>query len=189
MRIVGGTFRGRVLMAPVNKVTRPTADRVREALFDILMSRALAEGREGLEGTAMLDVFAGTGALGFEALSRGADRVTFIENDPTALGVIGENVRKLGVGDRATLLRGDATQPPKAPATFDLVMLDAPYRSGLAAPALVALTKRGWIAPGATIIVEVASGEPFPSPDKTLAVADERRYGAAKLIFLAPVTS
>lgn len=189
MRIVGGTFRGRVLMAPINKVTRPTADRVREALFDILISRALAEGRDALEGTAVLDVFAGTGALGFEALSRGADRVTFIENDPASLGVIAENVRKLGVGDRVTLLRVDATQPPKPAAAFDLVMLDAPYRSGLAAPALVALTKRGWIAPGATIVVEVAAGEPFPSPDKMLAVTDERRYGAAKLIFLALATS
>lgn len=187
MRIVGGAFRGRGLMAPMNKVTRPTADRVREALFDILVSAALAEGREGLEGIAALDVFAGSGALGFEALSRGAAHVAFIENEPGALSVIGENIRKLNVVNRATILHLDATRLPKATKTYDLVMLDAPYGSGLATPALAGLVKQGWLGAAPTIVVEVAGGEPFASPDKALAVTDERRYGAARLVFLERV--
>lgn len=184
MRIVGGVFRGRVLSAPSDRATRPTADRVREALFDILMSAALADGADDLARLAVLDVFAGTGALGFEALSRGAARVGFVENDAKALVIIAENIRKLGVGDRATLLRFDATKPPKATAPFDLVMLDPPYRSGLAAPALAALLKQGWIAPNALMVVEVAAGEPFKPLGSDFAITDERKYGAAKLIFL-----
>jgi len=184
MRIVGGSFRGRVLMAPMGKVTRPTADRVRESLFNILASAAIAEGREGLEGLSVLDVFAGTGALGFEALSRGADHVAFVENDNAALAVIGENIRKLGVLDRALLLRLDATRPPKASRAYDLAMFDAPYRSGLAIPALLALDKAGWIAAAPTIVVEVAAGEPFAAPDRKFAITEERKYGAARLVFL-----
>ena len=184
MRIVGGTFRGRVLMAPVGRVTRPTADRVRESLFNILASAAVAEGEEGLEGAAVLDVFAGTGALGFEALSRGASQVAFIENDDTALQVIGENIRKLGVLDRTTLLRIDATRPPKAKQAYDLAMFDAPYRSGLAGPALAALDKAGWIGPAPVIVIEVAAGEPFAPPSGRFVITDERKYGAARLVFL-----
>jgi 16S rRNA (guanine966-N2)-methyltransferase len=184
LRIVGGAFRGRVLMAPMDRATRPTADRVREALFDILMSAALADGAADLGAFAVLDVFAGTGALGFEALSRGAARCAFIENDSNALAVIGENIRKLGVGERATLLRFDATKPPKPTAPFDLVFLDPPYRSGLAMPALDALAKRGWLAPGARAVIEIAAGEPFKLDGSPFAIADERKYGAAKLIFL-----
>jgi 16S rRNA (guanine966-N2)-methyltransferase len=172
-------------MAPTDRVTRPTADRVREALFDILLSAALAEGAADLGAIAALDVFAGSGALGFEALSRGAARAGFIENAPGPQSVIGENIRKLGVGARAALLRFDATKPPKATQPYDLIMLDPPYRSGLAGPALEALLKRGWIAPNARAIVEVSAGEPFAAPGPAFAITDERKYGAAKLIFLS----
>ena len=170
-------------------MTRPTADRVREALFDILLSAALAEGKDDLAGIAVLDVFAGSGALGFEALSRGATRAAFIETELDALSVLGANIRKLGVADRATPLRFDATKPPKAASGYDLVMLDPPYRSGLAGPTLSALLKRGWIAPAATLVVEVAAGEPFAPPDGDFAITDERKYGAARLVFLTPVIS
>ena len=189
MRIVGGTFRGRVLTAPMGRATRPTADRVREALFDILMSAALTEGQGDLSECAVLDVFAGTGALGFEALSRGARTVGFIENDPGALAVIAENIRKLGVVDRSALLRVDATKPPKAKQAYDLVLLDPPYRSGLAIPALTALGKNGWLAPTMRAVVEVAAGEPLAVPGQSFAITDERKYGAAKLVFLANATS
>ena len=189
MRIVGGEFRGRVLMAPPGRATRPTADRVREALFDILASAALARGATGLEGVAALDVFAGSGALGFEALSRGAARAAFVENDPAALAVLAANIRKLGVEDRAAILRQDATRLGKTAAHFGLVMLDPPYRSGLAPAALAALARHGWIGPGATIVVEVAAGEPFAPPEGLFAIADERRYGAARLVFLAAAIS
>lgn len=171
------------MLAPKGRATRPTADRVREALFDILIGAALAQGGTGLDGIAALDVFAGSGALGFEALSRGARRVAFIENDPGALAVLAANIRKLGVEDRATVLRLDATRPPKATAPFDLIVLDPPYRSGLAAPALAALLKRGWIAPAAQAVVEVAAGEAFGPPDG-FTIRDERKYGAARLVFV-----
>ncbi len=187
MRIVGGAFRARVLLAPSGRATRPTADRVREALFDILTSAALARGETGLEGIAVLDAFAGSGALGFEALSRGAAHATFLENDPAAGSVIAQNIRKLGVEDRALLLRADALKPPKARAPCALVLLDPPYRSGLVAPSLVALRKMGWIAEGASIVAELAAGEPFCPPEGAFAQTDERRYGAARLVFLAPV--
>jgi 16S rRNA (guanine966-N2)-methyltransferase len=183
VRIVGGQFRGRVLSSPEGSVTRPTADRVRESLFNILASAAIAEGRDELDGIAVLDVFAGTGALGFEALSRGAAHVSFVENAADALRVIGENIRKLGVADRTALLRFDATKPPKATKPHDLVLFDAPYRSGLALPSLLALDKMGWIAPNPTIVVEVASNEPLKAPDR-FAITDERKYGAARLVFL-----
>ncbi len=178
MRIVGGEFRGRVLLSPEGRVTRPTADRVREALFNILT------GGDDLDGITVLDVFAGTGALGCEALSRGAAHVAFIENDPAALAVIGENIKKLGVADRASVLRLDATKPAKAAKPFDLVMLDAPYRSGLAGAAILALDNMGWLAKDPTITVEVAAAEPFKAPGKDFEITDERKYGAARVVFV-----
>ncbi len=189
MRIVGGQFRGRVLISPDGRATRPTADRVREAVFNILASAVIAEGRDDLEGMSVLDVFAGTGALGFEAISRGAGPVAFVENDSAALKVIGENIRKLGAMDRTTLSRFDATKPPKAARSYDLVMFDAPYRSGLTGPALMALDKMGWIGPAPTIIAEVAAGEPFKSPDRGFEITDERKYGAARVVFLQRVAA
>jgi 16S rRNA (guanine966-N2)-methyltransferase len=178
VRIVGGQFRGRVLFSPEGKVTRPTADRVREALFNILT------GGDDLDSIAVLDVFAGTGALGFEALSRGAAHVSFIETDVTALQVIGENVRKLGVRDRVALHRLDATKPTKATKPFDLIMFDPPYRTGLAGTALLALDKMGWIGANPTITIEVASAEPFKPPSPAFEITDERKYGAARVVFL-----
>jgi 16S rRNA (guanine966-N2)-methyltransferase len=181
VRIVGGAFRGRVLLSPEGRVTRPTADRVREALFNILT------GGDDLDGITVLDVFAGTGALGFEALSRGASQVTFIENDPAALQVIGGNIKTLGVADRAAVLRLDATKPPKAQKPFDLAMFDAPYRSGLAGVAILALDRMGWLAKDPTITVEVAAAEPFKAPGKDFEITDERKYGAARVVFVRRV--
>jgi 16S rRNA (guanine966-N2)-methyltransferase len=180
MRIVAGQFRGRVLSAPAGSATRPTADRAKEALFNIL-----AHGQPPLDGARVLDAFAGSGALGLEALSRGAGHAVFLEADPTAIAVIRANIRKLGIDDRTTVLRADATRPPKASAPCDLVLMDPPYRSGLAQPALQALSVQGWLAAEARIIVEVAAAEPFASPLEGWAVTDERTYGAARLVFLS----
>ena len=179
MLIIAGRHKGRVLAAPQGLATRPTADRVREALFNIL-----AHGATELAGARVLDAFAGSGALGLEALSRGAGQVTFLENDPQAAAIIEANLRKLGAGSQALLLRADATRPPKAPAPATLVMMDPPYKSDLATLALPALAAAGWLAEEALVVVEVAAGEPLKSPLPGWGVTDERAYGAARLVFL-----
>jgi 16S rRNA (guanine966-N2)-methyltransferase len=181
MRLIAGRFRGRVLAAPEGMTTRPTADRVRESLFNIL-----AHGEPALRGAHVADVFAGSGALGLEALSRGAAKVTFFEIDPKPLTVIAANIRKLGCTDQASLLKADALQPPKADRECQFLLLDPPYKSGLAAPALLALAAQSWIAPDARIVVEVAAAEGFQSPLAEFPIADERKYGASRLVFLAP---
>lgn len=180
MRLVAGRFRGRVLAAPEGSTTRPTADRVRESLFNIL-----AHGEPELRGARVADVFAGSGALGLEALSRGAAHVTFFESAYPAQAVIAGNLKKLGCEAEASLVRQDALKPPKAPAPCRILLLDPPYKSGLATPALVNLAAQGWIAPDARIVVEVAAAEDFTSPLAGFSVVDVRKYGAAKLVFLA----
>jgi len=179
MRLVAGRFKGRVLVAPEGMTTRPTADRVRESLFNIL-----AHGEPELRGARVADVFAGSGALGLEALSRGAAHVTFFETAPGAQAVIAANLKKLGCEKEAALVRQDATKPPKAPEPCRFLLLDPPYKSGLVGPALTALAAQGWIAPDARIVVEVAAAEEFTSPLADFVIADERKYGAARLVFL-----
>ena len=184
MRIIGGARRGAKLEAPEGGSIRPTADRVREAVFNILV-----HGIEGgdVEDAVVLDLFAGTGAMGLEALSRGAAHVTFVDSDETALRTLRANVRKLGGETQTTVLRHDATRlgrPPlaaKAPAA--IAFLDPPYRSDLAVPALVALAANGWLADGTLAVVETGAKETFEAPGGFTAI-DERRYGAAKVTFL-----
>lgn len=179
MRIVAGRHKGRVLAAPDGRTTRPTADRVRESLFNIL-----ANGDPSLEDARVLDAFAGSGALGFEALSRGAGHVAFLETEGSAAAIIAANARKLGVERQVTIQRLDATRPGRAREACRVVLMDPPYKCGLAGPALQALHAGGWIAPDAVVVVEVAAGEAFASPVAGLAITDERRYGAARLVFL-----
>lgn len=179
MRIVAGRHKGRVLAAPDGRDTRPTADRVRESLFNIL-----AHGVPELEGAVVLDAFAGSGALGFEALSRGAGHVTFLETDASAFAIIYANAKTLGEDKKVSVQRIDATRPPVARTPCQIILMDPPYKSGQATPALLALHAQGWIAPDALVVVEVAAGEAFHSPIKGLAISDERKYGAARLVFL-----
>lgn len=184
MRIVGGRFRGRSLRAPAGRDVRPTADRTREAVFNIL-----AHGAPGVDfdGASVLDVFAGTGALGLEALSRGAGHVTFIDSDAGALRAIRRNAATLGAWRQVALLKLDATRAPPPPlaaeAPCTLAFLDPPYESGDAAPALAGLAARGWIAAAAVCVVEVAAQEPL-APPPGFTVLDERTYGAARVVFL-----
>lgn len=186
MRIGGGAFRGRRLATPRGRSIRPTSDRVREALFDVLR-HGLRSTRSGPlpDDARVLDVFAGTGALGLEALSRGASHVTFIEKDPAACRVIERNVWTLRVMERTTLLRRDALRPATPPgvSVADVLLMDPPYRSGLAAPALKALRARGWIARGGVCVVEAAADDSF-QPPHGFALVDERRHGDAVLLFL-----
>lgn len=179
MRIVAGRHRGRVLVPPPGRTARPTADRTREALFNILTH---GEGID-LDGAAVVDAFAGTGALGLEALSRGAAHVTFIDNHPAALKVIAANAESLGETAQVTLLARDACNPPPAPRPCSLALLDPPYGSGLAGPCLTALAAAGWLTAGAVCVVEVAAKEDVAAPEGFEAT-DQRSYGAAKLVFL-----
>src|SRR6516162_6966738 len=147
MRIVGGRHRGRRLLAPTGDTVRPTSDRAREALFNILTHGQLADDGIPFAGAAVLDAFAGTGAFGLEALSRGAAEAFFIERDPEAVAVLRRNVASLGESAHAELIPGDATRPPRARAPCAVVFIDPPYGSGLAGPALEALDSAGWLKP------------------------------------------
>lgn len=184
MRIIGGRHRGRALKAPRGSAIRPTSDRAREAIFNILEHRI--EGG-GPAGAAVLDVFAGTGALGLEALSRGAARATFIDSDRAALDCARRNARALGCEGAATFLGLDAARlpppPPDAGGPSSLAFLDAPFGSGLAERALRGLAAKGWIASGTVLAVEVGARESLALPPGYRQL-DERAYGAARVVFL-----
>jgi 16S rRNA (guanine966-N2)-methyltransferase len=183
MRIVAGRHRGRRLLAPPGETVRPTSDRAREALFNILSHGQLAAEGIPFAGAAVLDAFAGTGALGLEALSRGAAEAAFIEQDREALATLRQNIAALGEDGRARIVAGDATRLPRAPSAYALAFLDPPYRSGLAAAALTALDAAGWLAPDALAVVELAAREEL-TPPAGFFLLDERVYGAARLLFL-----
>jgi 16S rRNA (guanine966-N2)-methyltransferase len=181
VRIVAGRFRGRALAAPKGRATRPTSDRAREALFNVLVHRI------GVDfGVARVaDLFAGAGGLGFEALSRGAAHVTFVEDDAAALSALHANAAALGVEGEFDILRADATRlrSVQEGEACTLVFLDPPYGKGLAEPALAALVARGWLAPGAVVVVETGVGEELAVP-AGFALRDERKSGAARLRIL-----
>jgi len=183
MRIVGGSHRGRRLVAPSGDVVRPTSDRAREALFNILSHGDFAASGLPFAGRPVLDAFAGTGALGLEALSRGASEAVFIEREREALAVLRRNLGALGEEDRGQIVAGDATRPPRAALACAVAFLDPPYRSGLAAPALTALAAAGWLTRDALVVIEVAAREDLP-PTAGFGLIDERVYGAARLVFL-----
>ena len=183
MRIVAGRHRGRRLLAPPGDTVRPTSDRAREALFNILSHGQLAAEGIPFAGVAVLDAFAGTGALGLEALSRGAAEAAFIEQDRDALATLRRNIAALGEDAHSRIVPGDATRPPRAPSAYALAFLDPPYRSGLAAAALTALDAAGWLSPDALAVVELAAREHL-APPAGFSLLDERVYGAARLLFL-----
>ncbi len=183
MRIVGGRHRGRRLVAPPGGAVRPTSDRAREALFDILSHGRLAAAGVPFADAAVLDAFAGTGAFGLEALSRGAAEAVFVERDRDALVMLRRNIEALGEAARARIMPGDATRPPRADRRCAVAFLDPPYKSGLAAPALAALDAAGWLAEDALAVVEIAAREEF-APPGGFALVDERVYGAARLVLL-----
>lgn len=178
MRIIAGSHKGRRLTPPKDTSSRPTADRAREALFSILTSRDAIS-----DGCKVLDCFAGTGALGLEALSRGAGHATFMETNPQALSVIKANIAALNMAQACTPIKADATKPPAALHSCDLVFLDPPYNQGLVVPCLESLLRQGWLGQHSTIVVEIAASESIALPAQFLQ-QDERRYGAAKILIL-----
>jgi 16S rRNA (guanine966-N2)-methyltransferase len=183
MRIVGGRHRGRRLVAPPGEAVRPTSDRAREALFDILSHGHFAAEGIPFAEEAVLDAFAGTGALGLEALSRGAAEAIFFEQNPEARAALRRNVASMGETDRAQIRPYDATRPPRAGKRCAVVFIDPPYRSGLAASALAAIDAAGWLTPDALAVIENGAREEF-HPPAGFTRLDERIYGAARLVFL-----
>lgn len=183
MRIVAGKHRGRTLRAPEGRDVRPTSDRARQTLFDMLTHRKFAEANFEFEGVRVADVFCGTGALGLEALSRGAEHAVFMDIDRKAIEAARENAKNLGEDSRATFLQIDATRPPRCDDPCALIFLDPPYRSGLGEKVLAALAEKNWFAPGAIATVEIGATEDLAPPDGFETVA-ERRVGAAKLLIL-----
>lgn len=186
MRIIAGKHRGRRLVAPEGRAVRPTSDRVRAAVFNILDHWSLSDQDPPVAGARVLDACCGSGALGLEALSRGASHCTFLDSSPVSLAVTVANIRSLGEDGRADPRRADATDPPPAVIPCSLVFCDPPYRSGLATPILAALLRRHWVGPGAVAVVEIARGEPEPQ-DERLVLLDRRGYGETEiLIFNVP---
>jgi 16S rRNA (guanine966-N2)-methyltransferase len=185
MRIVGGKFKGRAIAAPAGRDTRPTSDRAREAVFNVL---AHAPWSAGIEGARVLDLFAGSGALGLEAMSRGAAFALFVDTDAAARGAIRDNIEALGLFGATRIHRRDATDLGAKPAglgePFDLVFLDPPYGKGLGEAALACLAPGAWITPQAMIAFEFGVDETPVTPD--FETQDERAFGAAKVRFLKP---
>jgi 16S rRNA (guanine966-N2)-methyltransferase len=184
VRIVGGEFKGRALTAPDGRHTRPTSDRAREAIFNVL---AHADWAPALEGARVMDIFAGSGALGFEAMSRGAAFCLFVETDEAARGAIRDNVETFGLFGTTRVHRRDATQLGQRPGgpseAFDLVFLDPPYHKGLGEKALAALIAGDWLAENATIVFEHASDEDIFVTD-AWEICNAKTYGAARVSFL-----
>ena len=177
MRIIAGTWRGRPLLAPPGRNTRPTSDRAREGLFSMLASRL-----GSFEGLHVADLFAGTGALGLEALSRGAAFCTFVEKERDALDSLRRNLDKLGAGDRADVRAQAAEHAPPPRRLCDLILMDPPYGSGLAQRVLDRIADPTWLAPGGWVSVEL-SGETLAAP-QGLEVETERAFGKARLVLL-----
>jgi len=180
MRIIAGRFKGRLLQAPSGLETRPTSDRLREALFNVL-----AHGYDDpITDARVLDLFAGTGALGLEALSRGAAFVQFVEEAAAARGLIKANIEALGVAGVTKVYRRDATyMGPVAPAEpFSLVFCDPPYGKGLAALALASTLKGGWLTSAALVIIEERADQKDILPEGFETI-EERLYGETKLVF------
>jgi 16S rRNA (guanine966-N2)-methyltransferase len=181
MRVVGGEFRGRPLAAPHSRDIRPTSDRLRETLFDILVHRY----GDSLHGTRVLDLFAGTGALGLEALSRGAAYALFVEEGIEARGLIRRNVETLGLTGRTRIFRRDATRLGQAGTMtpFDLVFADPPYGRGLGEQALAAGLAGSWLKPGAICVLE-ESAKTSVKPVGGFGELEKRNIGDSQLVFL-----
>jgi 16S rRNA (guanine966-N2)-methyltransferase len=184
VRIVAGSLKGRSIVAPEGQGTRPTSDRARQAVFNVLEHAAWAE---PLEGMRVMDLFAGSGALGFEAISRGAAFALFVETDEEARGAIRENADAYHVMGRTRVHRRSAIdlggRPGSDGEAFDLAFLDPPYRKGLGEQTLLRLLEGGWLKPGAIVVFERGSDEPeidTPGYERL----DTRDYGAARVLFL-----
>jgi len=176
VRIIAGEWRGRPLVAPKGDATRPTADRTREALFSMLVSRF-----GSFEGLSIADLFAGSGALGLEALSRGAEKCVFVEQDRAAIDALKANIAKLGAKG-AEVRQGSVLSLPRAVAPMDLVMMDPPYNTGAGAVALDKLGRMGWIGPATLVSIETSKAETIEVAGYVIEA--QRDYGKARITLL-----
>ncbi|HJW80192.1 MAG: 16S rRNA (guanine(966)-N(2))-methyltransferase RsmD [Microvirga sp.] len=180
MRIVGGRLRGRALAGPASDRVRPTSDRLRETIFNVLAHAY----DDPVAGARVLDLFAGTGAMGLEALSRGGAFALFVDDSAAARGLIRQNIEALGLGGETRLFRRDATRMGKAApnAPFSLVFCDPPYGKDLAPKALISCAGGGWLAPGALVVVEEAQGVEVALPEGFTEL-QRRDYGETQVVF------
>jgi 16S rRNA (guanine966-N2)-methyltransferase len=181
MRVVGGRLKGRNLASPASRDIRPTADRLREAIFNILIHAY----DDPMENARVLDLFAGTGALGIEAISRGAKFALFVDNGAEARALMRDNVEALGLGGVTKVYRRDATNlgPAHPMEPFSLVFLDPPYAKGLADKALISLRDGGWLTSAALLVVEEAKAAAFKGPEG-FAELERRAYDDTEFVFL-----
>ena len=179
MRIIAGELRGKRLQVPEGVAIRPTADRARQALFDVLTHR-----EPGIVDRKVLDLFCGTGAMGLEALSRGAAQATFVDQSAEAIRFTRANIKACRLDAKARVLQHDASRLGAAPDRFDLVLMDPPYKADLVVPTLERLVSRLWLAPEALVVAEIGRGEEIAAP-APFELVDDRTYGAARFLFLA----
>jgi 16S rRNA (guanine966-N2)-methyltransferase len=184
MRIIGGLYRGKKIATPLSGDTRPTSDRAREMIFNILCHNP-SFGPQVLVGRTVLDVFSGTGALGLEALSRGAKSIQFIENNKAILPTLYRNVKEFHL-PLSSIIEQDVHHLKRSPISFDLVFLDPPYHKRLLPPALERLSSQGWFSKNAALVIEMAKDEDLPL-GANLSLVTERLVGAAKLLFCRAV--
>lgn len=179
MRIIAGKYKGRRLFTPESDDIRPTSDRARESIFNLIMHGQYA-GNDVI-GAHVVDLCCGTGALGLEALSRGAAKATFVDQDKRSLELAKQNVTHCGANAQSHFLQADAARLPATTVPANLILMDAPYAAPLLAPAYGALKNGGWFAPGALIVAEQSRDMPTPPLDGA-ELLDERIYGKAKIL-------
>ena len=179
MRIIAGKYRGRKLETPSDMDVRPTTDKMRERIFSMLQHARYT----ALHGANVMDVFAGTGALGLEALSRGAAHVTFVEKSPKSIALLNKNIAGIKVEQDTTLIKSRATSLKPATTPCDIIFMDPPYGRDLLAPSIACLLEGGWFAGGGVIVAEMHSDEAFDLPDG-LTLIDERKQGIQRVVFL-----
>ena len=179
MRIIAGKYRGRKLHAPSDMDIRPTTDKMRERIFSMLQHSRYP----GLHGARVLDVFAGTGALGLEALSRGAGHITFVEKSTKSIALLNKNISSMKVGDETTIIKSRASSVKTTTNPCDFIFMDPPYGKGLLEPSIIHLLENGWLADRGVIIAELGSNETLEVPD-TLTLIDERKQGNQRILFL-----
>lgn len=178
-RIVSGRFRGRRLTVPKGRDVRPTTDRMRERLFSMLTHARYPE----MQGARVADVFAGTGALGLEALSRGADHITFVEKAPASLATLKDNILSLDAAIETTVMAKNARALPVASEPYDFIFMDPPYRQGLVEPTLTSLLENNWLHDDGVVICELATDDKLVLPS-SLEIIDERTQGQQRVLFL-----
>lgn len=184
LKIIAGKYRGKRIEIKENTKIRPTGSKARGAIFNILMHGQFgANGHSPLIDKSVVDLYCGTGALGLEALSRGAAHVTFVDGASDSLSLARTNVQRISEEANTRFVRSDSSSLPKAPRTHSLAFLDPPYNSGLAGKSLKSLDAQGWLENGAIIVVELSHKEILEAPEH-FTLFDERQYGNTKIVFL-----